>query len=89
MARRDECSENWLVRYANKLSAKRQVRLGEARVRQIQLRTATEIVEFLTPKVVKDGEEVGRQSGSLQWRLNRGEIRAPDVRRLKGCDFAR
>jgi len=39
--------------------------------------------------LVKDGEEVGRQSGSLQWRLNRGEIRAPDVRRLKGCDFAR
>lgn len=78
MSRRDECSENWLVRYTNKLSAKRQVHFDDARVRQVQMRTATEIVEFLTPKVAKDGEEVGRQSGSLQWRLNRGEIRVPE-----------
>ncbi len=79
MSRRRECSENWLVRFSNRLSVKRQAQFERARREQIELRTATEIVEFLTPKEVKDGEEVGRQSGSLQWRLDRGEIQIPEV----------
>lgn len=37
-------------------------------------RSVTELVEFLTPKKLKEGEDIGRQSGSLQWRLNRGEM---------------
>lgn len=52
---------------------------NKEKVKQIQLRSATEIVEFLSPKSVRDGEDVGRQSGSLQWRMNRGEIQLPDV----------
>lgn len=79
MARRQDCSETWLIRYANKLSAKRQVQFDKTRIQQIQMRLTTEIVEFLTPKTVKDGEDVGRQSGSLQWRLNRGEIKLPEA----------
>ena len=79
MARRNECSENWLVKYSNKLSIKRQQMFDKTKINKIQMRSTTEIVEFLTPKTVKDGEDVGRQSGSLQWRMNRGEIELPEV----------
>ncbi len=37
-------------------------------------RSVTELVEFLSPKVIKEGEDIGRQSGSTQWRLSRGEM---------------
>ena len=77
MARRQECSETWLVKFSNKISLKRQ--FVKSKRDEIEQRTVTEVVEFLTPKQVKDGEVVGRQSGSLQWRLNRGEIQLPEV----------
>jgi len=79
MTRRKECSENWLVKFTSKISAKRQSQFERSRRHQIEMRTVTEIVEFLTAKKVKDGEDVGRQSGSLQWRLDRGEIQIPEV----------
>ena len=79
MARRTESDEIWLVKYTNKLSRKRQATFDKARIGQIQLRLATEIVEFLTPKKVQEGEEAGRQSGSLQWRITRGEIESAQV----------
>lgn len=31
-------------------------------------------MEFVSPKSLKEGEDIGRQSGSLQWRLSRGEL---------------
>lgn len=77
--RRNECSETWLVRFANKLSTKRQVQFEMSKRKEIEMRTVTEVVEFLTPKKVKDGEDVGRESGSLQWRITRGEIQIPEV----------
>lgn len=79
LARRNECDEQWLVSYTSKLSQNRQVHFDKSKKEKIQLRLVSEIVEFLTPKQVKDGEDVGRQSGSLQWRLNRGEIEIPAV----------
>ena len=74
---RNECDEIWLVNFVNKLSQNRQINFDKTRKDKIQRRLVTEIVEFLTPKTVKDGEDVGRQSGSLQWRVNRGEIETP------------
>ncbi len=79
MKRRKECDEMWLVKYTNKLSNQRQVSFDKSRISMLEARMVTEIVEFLTPKTVKDGEEVGRQSGSLQWRLSRGEIQSGEV----------
>ena len=79
MRRRNECDEDWLVSFTNRLSKMRQTGFDEKRKKQIQMRLVTEVVEFLTPKVVKDGEDIGRQSGSLQWRLSRGETKEAKV----------
>lgn len=79
MKRRTECDEQWLIDYANELSRKRQVTLSKERREQIQMRLMREIVEFLSPKQIKEGEDVGRQSGSLQWRISRGETQADEV----------
>jgi peptide-N4-(N-acetyl-beta-glucosaminyl)asparagine amidase len=77
--RRGECDENWLVEHTNRLSLRRQAGLSEAERNGLQKRRVVEVVEFLSPKEVKDGEDIGRQSGSLQWRLDRGEIKSPKV----------
>ena len=76
MQRRTECDEKWLAEFCNELSRKRQATLPKERRNQIQMRLVKEIVEFLSPKQIKDGEDVGRTSGSLQWRLSRGETQA-------------
>ena len=82
MKRRQECDEQWLVDFTNELSRKRQVTLTKERREQIQMRLMREVVEFLSPKQIKEGEDVGRQSGSLQWRMSRGETQTPEVRQL-------
>ena len=82
MERRTESDEIWLVKYTNRLSRKRQANFDKFKISQIQHRLATEIVEFLTPKKVQEGEEAGRQSGSLQWRISRGEIESAQVSNL-------
>jgi hypothetical protein len=82
MERRNECDEIWLAKHTSELSKRRQRSLTKAQVEALQLRMVTEVVEFLTPKQVKDGEDIGRQSGSLQWRLSRGEIQLPTVNLL-------
>ncbi len=79
MSRRNECNEQWLAAYASELSRKRQANLSDSERKHLQLRLVSEIVEFLTPKKLKDGEDIGRQSGSLQWRMERGEIQVPNV----------
>ena len=79
-ARRSECHESWLARYTGELSMRRQQMLSRDERHAIGLRRCAEIVEFLTPaREARDGEDVGRQSGSLQWRLDRGEIQLPNV----------
>lgn len=76
LGRRNKCDENWLVYFLNKLSRKRQANLTKEVRDELQIRLAFEIVEFLSPKGPKEGEDIGRQSGSLQWRLSRGETQA-------------
>ena len=56
------------------MSKKRQASLKKEEKEQLELRLVSEIVEFLSPKQIKEGEDIGRQSGSLQWRMERGEI---------------
>lgn len=72
--RRNECDELWLVKHTNELSKRRQLNFSQIEREAYQFRMVTELVEFLSPKQAKEGEDTGRQSGSLQWRLTRGEI---------------
>ena len=74
LSRRNECNEGWLVQLLNRMNNYRQQHLSIERRKELESRFVIELVEFVSPKVIKDGEDVGRQSGSLQWRLERGEI---------------
>ena len=79
MQRRNECDEIWLAKHTSELSKRRQRGLSKDQIESIQLRMVSEVVEFMTPNKIKEGEDIGRQSGSLQWRLTRGEIQLPTV----------
>lgn len=53
----------------------RQRSLSEERRKVLLERQVKELVEFFTIKSVRDGELQGRTSGSLAWRLLRGETK--------------
>lgn len=74
LGRRNECDELWLVKLLATLNKQRQEFFSKNRIEELQRRFLNELVEFVTPKTIKEGEDVGRQSGSLQWRLSRGEM---------------
>lgn len=57
---------------------KRQQSLSPDRKRELTERLLVELVEFISPKTPKPGELGGRSSGSLAWRMARGETRAAD-----------
>lgn len=52
--------------------------MSENRRRELLERTIVELVEFISPKTPKPGEYGGRTSGSLAWRVARGEV-GPEV----------
>lgn len=79
MKRRLQCDEMWLVEYTNELTARRQQGIGRKERETLQLRKLAELVEFMSAKKIKDGEDIGRQSGSLQWRMSRGEFQTSPV----------
>ncbi|KAK4826775.1 hypothetical protein QYF61_011402 [Mycteria americana] len=58
----------------------RQQSLSENRKRELLERTIVELVEFISPKMPKPGEYGGRTSGSMAWRIARGEI-GPEKRK--------
>ncbi|XP_053405664.1 peptide-N(4)-(N-acetyl-beta-glucosaminyl)asparagine amidase-like isoform X2 [Mercenaria mercenaria] len=74
LKRRNECRENWLVKTLYNLDKKKWSSMPEAK-RNIRLkRKIVELVEFMTPKAA-DGQNLsGRTTGSLAWRLARGEL---------------
>ena len=74
LSRRNECNEIWLVKLLSRMTNYRQQSFTNERKLELELRYVTELVEFFSPKIIKEGEDIGRQSGSLQWRLDRGEI---------------
>lgn len=79
MKRRNECDETWLIKYTNDLSAQRQSNLSRKDRERLQMRKLTELVEFMSSKKTKEGEDIGRQSGSLQWRMSRNEFQNKPV----------
>ncbi|XP_036949635.1 peptide-N(4)-(N-acetyl-beta-glucosaminyl)asparagine amidase [Acanthopagrus latus] len=79
LSRRTRVQEAWLLHTINGLNASRQQSLSPDKKKQLTERLLVELVEFISPKKPKPGELGGRNSGSLAWRLARGETRVADT----------
>ncbi|GAA6226748.1 peptide-N(4)-(N-acetyl-beta-glucosaminyl) asparagine amidase-like [Lates japonicus] len=78
LSRRTRVQEAWLLHTINGLNAVRQQSLSPDRKKVLTERLLVELVEFISPKRPKPGELGGRNSGSLAWRIARGETRVAD-----------
>ncbi|XP_037701899.1 peptide-N(4)-(N-acetyl-beta-glucosaminyl)asparagine amidase isoform X2 [Choloepus didactylus] len=74
IARRTEVKEELLRETINGLNKQRQLSLSESRRKELLQRIIVELVEFISPKTPKPGELGGRISGSVAWRVARGEM---------------
>ncbi|XP_041823223.1 peptide-N(4)-(N-acetyl-beta-glucosaminyl)asparagine amidase isoform X2 [Melanotaenia boesemani] len=79
LTRRTRVQEAWLLHTINGLNTSRQHVLSPDRKRELTERLLVELVEFISPKKPKPGELGGRNSGSLAWRLARGETGDADT----------
>ncbi|KAM6899468.1 peptide-N(4)-(N-acetyl-beta-glucosaminyl)asparagine amidase [Xenentodon cancila] len=79
LSRRTSVQEAWLLHTINGLNASRQQSLSPDRMKELTDRLLVELVEFISPKKPKPGELGGRNSGSLGWRIARGETRGTDA----------
>ncbi|XP_013882022.1 peptide-N(4)-(N-acetyl-beta-glucosaminyl)asparagine amidase [Austrofundulus limnaeus] len=79
LSRRTKVQEAWLLHTINRLNTARQQSLSPDRKMELTERLLVELVEFISPKKPKAGELGGRNSGSLAWRLARGETKAADA----------
>ncbi|KAK2830024.1 hypothetical protein Q5P01_017955 [Channa striata] len=77
LTRRTKVQEAWLLHTINGLNSARQQSLSPERKKELTERLLVELVEFISPKKPQPGELGGRNSGSLAWRMARGEARAP------------
>lgn len=68
---------------SSSLMLKRQQALSPDRKKELTERLLVELVEFISPKKPKPGELGGRNSGSLAWRIARGETRGADPATFK------
>ncbi|XP_026145753.1 peptide-N(4)-(N-acetyl-beta-glucosaminyl)asparagine amidase-like [Carassius auratus] len=80
LSRRTQIQETWLLHKLNGLNATRQQSLGAERKQQLLQRLLVELAEFISPKTPTSGELGGRTSGSLAWRVTRGESGARDTK---------
>nr|XP_048693163.1 peptide-N(4)-(N-acetyl-beta-glucosaminyl)asparagine amidase [Caretta caretta] len=74
LSRRTQVKEAALRETIERLNKLRQQSLSESRKRVLLERIIVELVEFISPKTPKPGELGGRISGSMAWRVARGEI---------------
>ncbi|XP_004754401.1 peptide-N(4)-(N-acetyl-beta-glucosaminyl)asparagine amidase isoform X3 [Mustela putorius furo] len=74
ISRRTEVKEELLRETINGLNKQRQISLSENRRKELLQRIIVELVEFISPKTPKPGELGGRISGSVAWRVARGEM---------------
>ncbi|KAK8385575.1 hypothetical protein O3P69_016384 [Scylla paramamosain] len=80
MKRRNKCREKWLVSTLLNMNKKRQETYAPTRKNFLELRLVAETAQFLGQNhTVKESEKQGRSSGSLAWRLSRGETQAASV----------
>ncbi|XP_077125035.1 peptide-N(4)-(N-acetyl-beta-glucosaminyl)asparagine amidase isoform X1 [Ranitomeya variabilis] len=73
ISRRKDVRESWLRETIAGLNKTRQQSLPEQRKKELLGRLIVEIVEFMSPKMPKPGDLGGRVSGSVAWRVARGE----------------
>ncbi|XP_018319742.1 peptide-N(4)-(N-acetyl-beta-glucosaminyl)asparagine amidase [Agrilus planipennis] len=76
LTRRQECSEKSLIDALITLRNARQTELTNSRREYLTKRLVLELAELMIEKKPNDKEQEGRSSGSLQWRLARGETNA-------------
>ncbi|XP_004857850.1 peptide-N(4)-(N-acetyl-beta-glucosaminyl)asparagine amidase isoform X1 [Heterocephalus glaber] len=74
ISRRTVITEELLRETINGLNKQRQLSLSESRRKELLQRIIVELVEFISPKTPKPGELGGRISGSVAWRVARGEV---------------
>nr|XP_027788332.1 peptide-N(4)-(N-acetyl-beta-glucosaminyl)asparagine amidase isoform X1 [Marmota flaviventris] len=74
ISRRTEIKEELLRETINGINKQRQLSLSENRRKELLHRIIVELVEFISPKTPKPGELGGRISGSVAWRVARGEM---------------
>lgn len=77
LSRRTKCSESELLGTIMQLRQERQQDMSDARKLYLNKRLLAELVEFLTPRQPTEAEKKGRSSGSLAWRMARGETGVP------------
>ena len=82
LKRRQLCNEKELIQTIMELRKKRQVNCSVARKKFLNLRTLRELAELLIIREPTDNERKGRSSGSLDWRLERGESYVSNVSRI-------
>lgn len=73
MKRRKMCTGKEMNRVLMELRMKRQSNVSKARKKFLDLRTLAELAELMIQKEPTEDELRGRTSGSLKWRLERGE----------------
>ncbi|XP_072431337.1 peptide-N(4)-(N-acetyl-beta-glucosaminyl)asparagine amidase isoform X2 [Chiloscyllium punctatum] len=76
LTRRTKLHEGLLRETINKLNSERKHFLPQDRKQELLERQIVELVEFISPKTPKPGELGGRTSGSVFWRVARGETGA-------------
>lgn len=71
--RRNKCPEGELISAIIELRRKRQSNISDARKKFLKMRTISELAELMIIREPTENERKGRSSGSLAWRLQRGE----------------
>lgn len=70
---RENCSEDDLLKTIYLLRQKRQANCSPLRKTYLKKRTLFELIEMMLPRLPTENERKGRSSGSLNWKLARGE----------------
>lgn len=70
---RTRCSEKELLKTILLLREKRQKVASKYRKRFLKIRTLNEVIQMMLPRQPTENEKKGRSSGSLSWKLSRGE----------------
>lgn len=73
LTRRTQLGEGLLRQTINKLNSERKHFLPQERKQELLERYIVELVEFISPKTPNPGELGGRISGSVLWKVTRGE----------------
>lgn len=73
ISKRGNCPEEDLLKTILLLRKKRQENCSAIRKKYLKRRALMELIELMTPRQPTENEKRGRSSGSLSWKLSRGE----------------